>query len=145
MLGEVSAALNRSELSVSDAPVPASQLAGLLQRVQDGTITAKAAKDVFDAMWAGPGFAVGHAAGTSTATGVADAIIAAKGLKQITDEGVVAKIVDEVLAANPSIVAEFKAGKGKAFNSLVGKAIQATKGKANPTQVNALLKAKLGG
>ena len=88
------------------------------------------AKDVFDAMWAGEGDA--------------DAIIAARGLRQISDEGAIEKIVDEVIAANPAIVAEFRAGKEKAFNSLVGKAMAATKGKANPAQVNAILRRKLG-
>ena len=73
----------------------------------------------------------------------ADAIIAAKGLRQISDEGAIEKIVDDVIAANPAIVAEFKAGKEKAFNSLVGKVMAATKGKANPAQVNAILKRKL--
>ncbi len=82
--------------------------------------------------------------GRSAGAGDADAIIAARGLKQISDEGEIAKIVDDVLAANPAIVAECKAGKEKAFNSLVGKAMQATKGKANPAQVNAILKRKLG-
>ena len=135
VLGEVSAALNRAELDLSGAPVSAGQLAALLRRIQDGTISGKIAKDVFDAIWMGE----------ATGDNAADAIIAAKGLRQITDEGAVAKIVDEVLAANPAIVAEFKAGKERAFNSLVGKAMQATKGKANPTQVNALLKDKLGG
>ncbi len=130
VLGEVSAALNRADLDIARAPVSAVGLASLLQRIQDGTISGKIAKDVFEAMWAGDGDA--------------DAIIAAKGLKQISDAGAIGKIVDEVIAANPAIVAEFRAGKEKAFNSLVGKAMQATKGKANPAQVNALLKEKLG-
>jgi aspartyl-tRNA(Asn)/glutamyl-tRNA(Gln) amidotransferase subunit B len=107
-------------------------LAGLLRRVQDNTLSGKMAKDVFDAMWAGE-----HG-------GDADAIIAAKGLRQISDAGVLEKIVDDVLAANPDVVAEYRAGKEKAFNALVGKAMAATKGKANPAQVNAILKEKLG-
>jgi aspartyl-tRNA(Asn)/glutamyl-tRNA(Gln) amidotransferase subunit B len=86
---------------------------------------------VFDAMWAGEGDA--------------DAIIGKKGLEQISDEGALEGLVDGVLAANPAIVAEFRAGRGKAFNSLVGKAMAASKGKANPAQVNAILKRKLGG
>jgi aspartyl-tRNA(Asn)/glutamyl-tRNA(Gln) amidotransferase subunit B len=131
VLGEVSAALNRAEIDITRGPVSAGRLALLLQRIQDGTISGKIAKNVFDAMWAGDGDA--------------DAIIAAKGLKQISDAGSIGKIVDEVIAANPAIVAEFRAGKEKAFNSLVGKAMQATKGRANPAQVNALLKEKLGG
>ena len=107
------------------------QLGALLQRIEDGTISGKIAKEVFDAMWAGE-----HG-------GDADAIIAAKGLRQISDVGAIEKIVDDVLAANAAIVAEYKAGKEKAFNSLVGKAMAATKGKANPAQVNAILKQKL--
>ena len=134
VLGEVSAALNKVERDVADAPVSATQLAGLLRRIQDGTISGKIAKDVYDAMWAGE----------ATGNDAADAIIAARGLRQISDEGELAKIVDDVLAANPAIVAEWKAGKEKALHSLVGKAMQATKGKANPAQVNAILKKKLG-
>jgi len=103
----------------------------LLRRIGDGTISGKIAKGVFDAMWAGE-----HG-------GDADAIIAAKGLVQISDAGAIEKIVDDVLAANAQIVAEFRAGKGKAFNSLVGKAMAATKGKADPAQVNATLRRKL--
>jgi len=129
--GEVSAAVNKAELDIARTPVSAARLAALLQRIGDGTISGKIAKDVFDAMWAGEGDA--------------DAIIEKRGLKQISDEGAIEKIVDEVLAANPAIVAEFKAGKEKAFNSLVGQTMKATKGKANPAQVNALLKRKLGG
>ena len=83
--------------------------------------------------------------GEASGEAAADAIIAKRGLKQISDEGALDKLVDEVLAANPAIVAEFKAGKEKAFNSLVGKAMAATKGKANPAQVNAILKRKLAG
>jgi len=134
VLGEVSAALNKVERDIADAPVSATQLAGLLRRIQDGTISGKMAKDVFDAMWAGE----------ATGNDAADAIIAARGLTQISDEGELARIVDEVLAANPAIVAEWKAGKERALHSLVGKAMQATKGKANPAQVNAILKKRLG-
>ena len=133
VLGELSAALNKVERDISDAPVSAAQLAGLLRRIQDGTISGKIAKDVFDAMWAG------EAAGDNAA----DAIIAKKGLKQISDSGAIEKIVDEVIAANPAIVAEFRAGREKAFNSLVGKAMAASRGKANPAQVNSILKRKL--
>jgi aspartyl-tRNA(Asn)/glutamyl-tRNA(Gln) amidotransferase subunit B len=129
MQGELSAALNRAGIDLAAAPVPAAALAGLLKRIADGTISGKIAKDVFDAMWAGEGDA--------------DAIVASRGLKQISDEGAIERVVDEVLAANPATVAEFRAGKEKAFNSLVGKAMAATKGKANPTQVNAALKKKL--
>ena len=135
MLGELFARLNKAETDIADAPVGPEALAALLKRIGDGTISGKLAKDVFDAMWSGE--AIGENA--------ADAIIEKKGLKQISDAGVIEKIVDEVLAANPAVVAEFRAGKERAFNSLVGKAMAATKGKANPAQVNAVLKRKLGG
>ena len=130
VLREVSAALNKAEIDIAQSPVAAPQLAGLLKRIADGTISGKIAKEVFDAMWAGEGGP--------------DGIIAAKGLRQISDEGAVEKIVDEAIAASPAIVAEYKAGKEKAFNSLVGKVMAASKGKANPMQVNAILKRKLG-
>ena len=131
MLGELAAALNRDDRAIGAAPVRAEALAALLRRIGDGTISGKIGKDVFDAMWAGE-----HG-------GDADAIIAAKGLKQISDAGAIEKIVDDVLAANAAIVAEFRAGKEKAFQSLVGKAMAATKGSADPAQVNAALKRKL--
>jgi aspartyl-tRNA(Asn)/glutamyl-tRNA(Gln) amidotransferase subunit B len=129
VLGEVAAALNRHDLDIGQARVAPSSLAGLLRRIGDGTISGKIAKDVFDAMWAGEGDA--------------DTIIERKGLRQISDEGAIEKLVDDVIAANAPIVAEFRAGKEKAFNSLVGKAMAASKGKANPGQVNAILKRKL--
>ena len=134
MLGELAAALNRAELDIARSPVSAAQLAGLLKRIADGTISGKIAKDVFDAIWAGE----------AQGDGAADAIIAQKGLRQISDAGAIEKIVDDAIAANPAIVAEYKAGKEKAFNSLVGKVMAASKGKANPAQVNAILKQKLG-
>jgi len=130
VLGEVSAALNRSETDIASAAVTADRLAALLKRVADNTISGKIAKDVFDAMWAGEG--------------EPDAIIEKKGLRQISDEGAIEKIVDDAIAASPAIVAEYRAGKEKAFNSLVGKVMAASKGKANPAQVNAILKKKLG-
>ncbi len=130
VLGEVSAALNRAELDVLEAPVKPAALAALLRRIEDNTISGKLAKDVFDAMWTGEGDA--------------DAIIATRGLRQISDEGAIEAVVDEVLAANAAIVAEYRAGREKAFNSLVGQAMKATKGKANPAQVNAILKRRLG-
>jgi aspartyl-tRNA(Asn)/glutamyl-tRNA(Gln) amidotransferase subunit B len=130
VLGELSAALNRSETDIDRAPIAPRELAGLLRRVADGTISNKIAKDVFDSMWAGEGDA--------------DAIIERKGLKQISDAGAIEKIVDDVIAASPAIVAEVRGGKEKAFNSLVGKVMAATKGKANPAQVTAVLKRKLG-
>ncbi len=144
IMGEVAAALNKANLDIVDVPVSAARLAGLLTRIDDGTISGKIARDVFDAMWAGPDAAVGHAAGAATGTALsADEIIAQRGLKQISDEGALERVVDEVLAANPAIVAEYRAGKEKAFNSLVGKAMQATRGKANPAQVNAILRKRL--
>jgi len=131
ILGELAAALNRDDRALAAAPVRAEALAALLRRVGDGTISGKIGKDVFDAMWAGE-----HG-------GDADAIIAAKGLKQISDAGAIESIVDDVLAAHAGIVAEFRAGKEKAFQALVGKAMAATKGKADPAQVNATLRRKL--
>jgi aspartyl-tRNA(Asn)/glutamyl-tRNA(Gln) amidotransferase subunit B len=133
ILGEFSAALNRDEIDASAAPVSGRQLGALLKRIEDGTISGKIAKDVFDAMWAGE------------SGGDPDAIIAAKGLRQISDAGAIETIVDQVLAANAPTIAEFKAGKEKAFNSLVGKVMAATKGKANPAQVTEILRRKLAG
>ena len=131
VLGELTAALNKAELGIAHAPIPPEQLAGLLRRIADKTISGTLAKEIFDAMWAGEGDA--------------DTIIDTRGLRQISDEAAIEKIVDAALAANPSIVAEFRAGKGKAFNSLVGKVMAASRGKANPAQVNTLLRRKLGG
>jgi aspartyl-tRNA(Asn)/glutamyl-tRNA(Gln) amidotransferase subunit B len=130
MLGEVSAALNRADLDIAAAPIAPGALAALLARVTDGTISHKAAKDVFEAMWNGEGDV--------------DAVIDARGLKQISDAGAIAALVDEAIGANPAIVAELRAGKAKAMNSLVGKVMAASRGKANPAQVNALLREKLG-
>ena len=132
VLGEVSAALNRDEIGIEAIPVTPEALAGMIKRIIDGTISNKIARDVFAAMWAGEN------------GGNADAIIDAKGLKQISDTGAISKMVDEVLAAHPAIVEEYRAGKQKAFNSLVGQIMKAAKGKANPQQVNDLLKEKLG-
>ena len=130
ILGDLSAILHKSALEIEQAPVAAGQLGALLKRVEDGTISAKLAKEVLEAMWAGEGDA--------------DAIIAARGLQQISDVGAIEKIVADVLSANAPIVAEYKAGKGKAFQSLVGKAMAASRGKANPIEVNAVLKKLLG-
>ncbi|MBK8062826.1 MAG: Asp-tRNA(Asn)/Glu-tRNA(Gln) amidotransferase subunit GatB [Betaproteobacteria bacterium] len=128
--GELAAALKRDGLEIAACPVSAAALGGLLRRIADGTLSGKMAKEVFEAMWAGEG--------------AADAIIEARGLKQISDSGAIEKLVDEVLAANARSVEEFRAGKEKAFNSLVGQVMKATKGKANPAQVNEILKRKLG-
>jgi aspartyl-tRNA(Asn)/glutamyl-tRNA(Gln) amidotransferase subunit B len=111
-------------------PVSAAQLGALIVRINDGTINNNSAKQVFDALWNGEG--------------EVDAIIAAKGLKQMNDSGALEAIIDEVLAANPKNVEEYKAGNAKALNGLVGPIMKASKGKANPQQVNDLLKKKLG-
>ncbi len=132
ILGEVSAALNRQELDIAQCPVKPEALAALINRIIDGTLSNKIARDVFAALWEGE-----HG-------GDADAIIEARGLKQINDTGAIAAMIDDVLAANPAIVEEYRAGKQKAFNSLVGQVMKAAKGKANPQQVNDLLKEKLG-
>ena len=132
VMGEISRRLNAGELAIDQAPVSAAQLAALLGRIADNTISNNAARQVFDALWTGEGQDV-------------DAVIEAKGLKQMNDDGALDKILDEVIAANPDNVAQFKAGKDKAFNALVGQAMKASKGKANPAQVNALLRKKLEG
>lgn len=133
LMGEVSSQLNREGLDIASSPVSAAQLALLLQRIADGTISNKIAKEIFVAIWE-------EKATDETA---ADRIIESKGLKQISDSGALEAILDEVLAANPKSVEEFRAGKEKAFNALIGQAMKATKGKANPAQVNELLKKKL--
>ena len=131
--GDWSAQLNRDGLDVAQSPIAPAQLAALLNRIQDGTISGKAAKEVFQSMWLAP----------STDHTIVDRIIDDKGLRQVSDAGAIETIIDEVMTANASSVAEFRAGKEKAFNSLVGQIMKASKGKANPAQVNALLKAKL--
>jgi len=131
---DLAAALNRDGIEIDACPVSPGQLARLLARIQDGTISGKIARDVFAAMWTEP------AGGDD----LADRIIESRGLKQISDAGAIEKIVDEVLAANPKSVEEFRAGKEKAFNALVGQVMKATKGKANPQQVNELLRRRLG-
>ncbi len=131
VMGEVMANLNRDELEITQSPVNPAQLAKLFTRINDNTISNKIARDVFQAMWAGENGAD------------VDAIIEAKGLKQISDTGAISKMIDDVLVANPAIVDEYRSGKEKAFNSLVGQVMKAAKGKANPAQVNELLKQKL--
>jgi aspartyl-tRNA(Asn)/glutamyl-tRNA(Gln) amidotransferase subunit B len=113
-------------------PVSADTLAALLKRIADGTVSNNAAKQVMDALWSGEGQDV-------------DAVIEAKGLKQMNDSGALEKIIDEVMAANAPMVEQFRAGKDKAFNALVGLVMKASKGKANPQQANELLKQKLQG
>ncbi|WP_367350967.1 Asp-tRNA(Asn)/Glu-tRNA(Gln) amidotransferase subunit GatB [Ottowia sp.] len=131
IMGEISKRLNAEEIGIEAAKVSDAQLAQLIGRIQDGTISHNAARQVFEALWSGEGTEV-------------DAVIEAKGLKQLQDTGALEKIVDEVIAANPDNVAQFRAGKDKAFNALVGQVMKASKGKANPAQVNQLLRARLG-
>ena len=127
---DLAARLNKDGKEIGGSPVSAAQLGGLVARIADNTISNAIAKKVFEALWNGEGQS-------------ADEIIEKQGLKQITDSGAIEKLIDEVLAANAAMVAEFKAGKEKAFNALVGQAMKATKGKANPQQVNELLRQKL--
>ena len=117
-MGEVAATLNKEEKDIADAPVQAPALAALINRIIDGTISNKIAREVFGAMWAGEN------------GGQPDAIIEARGLKQISDTGAIGAMIDEVLAANAAIVEEYRAGKQKAFNSLVGQIMKAARGKA---------------
>jgi aspartyl-tRNA(Asn)/glutamyl-tRNA(Gln) amidotransferase subunit B len=135
LMGDVSSTLNREGVDIVAAQVTAIQFAVLLQRIADGTISNKIAKEVFAAMWEAK----------SDRADLADAIIDSKGLKQISDSGALEKILDEVLAANAKSVEEYRAGKEKAFNALIGQAMKATKGKANPAQLTDLLKKKLTG
>jgi aspartyl-tRNA(Asn)/glutamyl-tRNA(Gln) amidotransferase subunit B len=125
-----SAKLNERGIGIDQAPVTPAQLRGLIERIVDGTLSGKMAKDVDDAMWAGEGSA--------------DEIIEKRGLRQISDAGALEKAVDEVLAKNAKQVEDYRAGKDRAFNSLVGQVMKATQGKANPAQVNEILKKKLG-
>jgi len=130
IMGEVSRRLNAQDIAIEQAPVSAAQLAALISRIADGTISNNAGRQVFDALWSGEGSDV-------------DAVIAGKGLKQMNDSGALEQIIDEVIAANADNVAQFRAGKDKAFNALVGQVMKASKGKANPQQVNELLRSKL--
>ena len=129
VMGDLSSYLNKEDKDITDSPVTASMLAGMIARIKDNTISGKIAKDVFDAMWQGEGDA--------------DAIIESKGLKQITDSGEIEALVDEVIANNPQQVEQFKAGKDKMLGFFVGQIMKATQGKANPAQVNQLLVKKL--
>ncbi len=126
---ELSAFLNRDNRSISDAPVTAQAFAGLMRRIADNTISGKIAKEVFEAMWSGEGDA--------------DSVIEKKGLKQITDTAAIEKAIDEILAKNPKQLEQYKSGQEKLFGFFVGQVMKATLGKANPAQVNALLKKKL--
>ena len=148
IMGELSRRLNAQDLTIEQSPVAATTLGALVQRIADGTISNNAAKQVFDVLWAA-GELTGHALPVEFADRAAadlariDAVIEDRGLKQMNDAGALEKIVDEVIAANAKNVAEFKAGNEKALNALVGQIMKASKGKANPQQVNDLLRAKL--
>ena len=131
LMGEVSKRLNAQALAIESAPVPAPVLATLIRRVVDGTVSNNGARQVFDALWLGEGSEV-------------DALIAARGLKQMNDSGALEAIVEQVLAANAKSVEEFRAGKDKAFNALVGQVMKASQGRANPAQAGELLRKKLG-
>jgi aspartyl-tRNA(Asn)/glutamyl-tRNA(Gln) amidotransferase subunit B len=131
VMGELAAALNKDNVDVSSGKLPAGQLAGLLARISDQTISGKIAKEVFETMW--------------TAGSSADAVIEGKGLRQITDSGAIERVIDEVFAKNPGQLAEYRSGKDKLFGFFVGQVMKATGGKANPAQLNELLKKKLSG
>ena len=133
LMGEVSSAMNRDSISIDHAPVSEEQLSLLLKRISDGTVSNNMAKEIFFTMWETP----------SARADYADSIIDEKGLKQISDVGELEKIIDDVLLANPKTVEEFRAGRDKAFNALVGQTMKATKGKGNPQQINELLRKKL--
>ncbi|MDH3820807.1 MAG: Asp-tRNA(Asn)/Glu-tRNA(Gln) amidotransferase subunit GatB [Gammaproteobacteria bacterium] len=129
IVGDLSGALNKDGLDIGESRISAEDLAGLLTRISDNTISGKLAKQVFEAMWGGEG--------------TADQIIDAKGLRQITDSSAIEAVVDKVIEANPGQVAEYKAGKDKLIGFFVGQVMKETKGQANPGQVNQILKAKL--
>ena len=128
--GELSAALNQDHCEITESPVSSTMLAGLLNRIEDGTISGKIAKDVFRSMWMGEGDA--------------DAIIESRGLRQITDDSEIERLVDQVLQENPEQVEQFRSGKDKVFGFFVGRVMKLSGGKANPKQVNGLLRKKLG-
>ena len=131
VIGDLSGYLNKENKEIADSPITVEMLAGLIRRIADKTISGKIAKDVFDAMW--------------NEHGDADTIIENKGLRQITDEGAIEKLIDEVLASSPTQVEQYKSGQEKVFGYFVGQIMKASKGKANPQQVNKILKAKLPG
>lgn len=131
ILGDLSASLNKSNIEIGNSPIPPEMLGGMIQRIKDNTISGKIAKDVFEAMWRGEGNA--------------DAIIEAKGLRQVTDTGAIEKAIDDVMAKNPEQLQQYRAGAEKLFGFFVGQVMKVTQGKANPGQVNTLLKEKLKG
>jgi aspartyl-tRNA(Asn)/glutamyl-tRNA(Gln) amidotransferase subunit B len=131
LMGELSKRLNAQGRDLGDSPVAPTTLAALIARVADGTVSNSGARQVFDALWSAEGTDV-------------DGLIAAKGLRQLNDAGAIERIVDDVIAANAKSVEEYRAGKDKAFNALVGQVMKASKGQANPAQASGLLKKKLG-
>jgi len=126
---ELAALLNKHNLEIAASPISAQQLGGLLRRITDNTISGKIAKEVFEVLWQSPG--------------EADTIIEQRGLKQVTDTGAIERIIDEVMANNPKQLADYRSGKEKLFGFFVGQVMKVSQGKANPTQVNELLKQKL--
>ena len=130
VMGELSGALNKNELTINQSPISAERLAGMIARITDNTISGKIAKEVFGYLW--------------ESDKSADDIIAEHGLKQETDTGAIEAIIKEVLANNQAMVDEYKGGKEKAFNGLVGQVMKASRGKANPAQVNELMKKLIG-
>ena len=131
VMGDLSGLLNKNNIDVTHSPVSASMLGGMIARIVDNTISGKIAKTVFEAMWAGEGDA--------------DAVIKAKGLVQVTDTGAIEKIIDDVMAANPEQLTQYRSGKDKLFGFFVGQVMKASQGKANPAQLNELLQKKLKG
>ena len=131
VMGELAAALNKEGLEISGGKMPAARLAGLLKRISDRTISGKIAKEVFEAMW--------------SEGAEADSVIESKGLRQITDTSAIERAIEEVMAKNPGQLAEYRSGKDKLFGFFVGQVMKATQGKANPAQLNELLKKKLAG
>ena len=144
IMGEVSRRLNDEEIGIDQAKVLPRQLAAILKHIQNGTISNNAAKQVFDTLWVGYEHLLGIGDSMEDAYNALTVLIDAKGLRQMNDSSALEAIIDEVLAANAKNVEEFKAGNAKAFNALVGQAMKASKGKANPAQVNDMLKQKLG-
>ncbi|MGA8863818.1 MAG: Asp-tRNA(Asn)/Glu-tRNA(Gln) amidotransferase subunit GatB [Gallionella sp.] len=152
LMGEVTARLNREGKEISDCPVSAEDLAGVIIRITDGTLSNNSAKIGFDALWTADTVNAGATAQNlkitthpATVTVSIDAIIEAKGLKQVSDAGAIEKIVDDIIAANADKVAEYRSGKDKLFGFFVGLAMKASKGQANPAQLNEILKKKLAG
>ena len=131
VMGDLSAALNRDDQDITASPIDATRLAGLLARIGDSTISGKIAKEVFEVMWAD---------GAS-----ADAVIEARGLRQITDSGAIEQAIRQVMAASPAQLADYRAGKDKLFGYFVGQVMKATEGKANPAALNELLRKMLAG